>query len=800
MAKPLLRRGLNCLLFLAVAAMVWTAWYAAKRGLTRSWRERVFAEFRLRGIEVTFKKLTVDPLRGFVARDVAVYDATDRKRVLAEIDRLTLNLDWNRLVRRRTFVTALELNDARLSLPLDRRNPAGKRVAVEKLRARLLFPDKQIRLVYAEAQVLGLNLHAEGRLANPGSISAPSTDSPGWLGTAESILGQIEAVNWKGQPPRLRLQFSGDMDAPESVTASLRLEAGETVLRGVALDSVLVAAVWREDALDLQDLALEDRQGRLNAVGRWVPKSGAWEARLESTLDPVQLAAAADHALPADALQFKSRPSIRMHAVGGDNPEAWLRMTAAVEAAGFSWKKEPFEGFTAAASWQRGADSRWSVRQLNLVHSQGRLSGDVLVAPGEVRAKIQSSLPPSLLELALPEVPPTGPWSWLQTREPAHVDLELFGSAPELSACTAWGRLRLGRSSFRGVDVEKLDAPFGLRGGVWTFGPFSLKRAEGVGEGTVTYDAVHNDLFIHKVRLRLNPQETMKLIEPAWLGEVLPYRFKGPAPFITVDGKAAPGTPDRTNINVNVESEGGMDYDFAGKTLTFDQISAKLLFTPRRVRITDLSAKLFNGRLEGNADISPGAETAPHKASLYMTDVDFATLSRLYTGYDDSKGKLNASFLWKGDGDEARKVDGSGELTITDGNVFLIPFLGPFSGILNNLIPGAGYSKAQKATASFTIKNGIFNTRNLRIDGTAFSLLGNGDLHFMDDKMEFYARINAHGLPAVMLFPMSKLFEYSAECRLSNPVWKPRILNRGEKSLPAPATPPVPAPAAEPER
>jgi hypothetical protein len=340
------------------------------------------------------------------------------------------------------------------------------------------------------------------------------------------------------------------------------------------------------------------------------------------------------------------------------------------------------------------------------------------------------------------------------------------------------------------VAIEKLDTPVGLKGGVWSFGPFVLKRTEGVAEGSVTYDAVHNDLFIHKVRLRLNPQETMKLIEPAWLGEVAPYRFKGPAPSILVEGKAAPRTPERTNINVSVESEGGMDYDFAGKTLSFDQISAKLLFTPHRVRITGFSGKLFNGRLEGNADITPGAESAPHKASLYITDMDFATLSRLYTGYDDSKGKLNASFLWKGDSDEARKVDGSGELTITNGNVFAIPFLGPFSGILNSIVPGAGYSNAQKATASFTVKNGIFNTRNLRIDGTAFSLLGNGDLHFMDDKMEFFARINAHGLPAVMLFPVSKLFEYSAECKLSNPVWKPRVLNRGEKSSPAPAVEP----------
>ena len=796
MANPLLRRVLRVLLVLAAATLVWACWYAAKRGLTRSWRERVFAEFRARGIEVTFKKLTVDPLRGFVARDVAIYDANDRQRILAEIDRLTLNLDWNRLVRRRTFVTALELHDARLSLPLDRRNPTGRRVAVERLRARLLFPEKQIRLVYAEALVLGMRLRAEGRLANPGAMAQPPEgESAGWLGTAEIVLRELDAIDWKGDPPKLRVQFSGDLNTEESVAASLRLESGEAVVRGMPLDSVVLAAVWREGALELQDLALEDRLGRLHAVGRWVAKTGDWEARLESSLDPVQLAAAAGHALPADSLRFKSRPALQFHAVGTGGPEAVVRLTAAVDASLLSWKKEPFESLKVAGSWQSGGGVRWSVRDLKLVHAQGALLGDVLVAPGEVRAKINSTLPLSLLELAFADAPPSGPLSWLQTKDAARIELEVHGSAPELSACNLWGRVQLGRSSFRGVAIEKLDTPVGLKGGVWSFGPFVLKRTEGVAEGSVTYDGVHNDLFIHKVRLRLNPQETMKLIEPAWLGEVAPYRFKGPAPLILVDGKAAPRTPERTNISVSVESEGGMDYDFAGKTLPFDQVSAKLLFTPRRVRITGFSGKLFNGRLEGNADITPGAESAPHKASLYITDMDFATLSRLYTGYDDSKGKLNASFLWKGDSDEARKVDGSGELTITNGNVFAIPFLGPFSGILNSIVPGAGYSNAQKATASFTVKNGIFNTQNLRIDGTAFSLLGNGDLHFMDDKMEFFARINTHGLPALMLFPVSKLFEYSAECKLSNPVWKPRVLNRGEKAVPVPG----PAPAAAPE-
>jgi len=275
------------------------------------------------------------------------------------------------------------------------------------------------------------------------------------------------------------------------------------------------------------------------------------------------------------------------------------------------------------------------------------------------------------------------------------------------------------------------------------------------------------------------------------LEEVVPYRFKGEPPLVTVRGKAAPQTPDRTNLLVDVTSKTGMDYDFAGKTLSFNQISAKLVFMPRRVQISSMDGELFGGHLAGNVEIAIKPNSSPHKASLYITNMDFAPLSRLYTGYDESKGKLNCSFLWKGDSDNARLVDGSGELTITDGNVFAIPFLGPISGILNSILPGLGMSNAHKATATFTVKNGIFNTPDLHIDGAGFSLIGHGDLRFMEDSMQFYARINARGIPGFMLFPVSKLLEYESDSKLSKPVWKARLLPKGEKEK-LPAETPIP--------
>lgn len=779
MSRPRLRRIFQFLSVLLCVITLWAAWYGAKRGLTRSWRERIFAEFRAHGIEITFNKLTADPFHGFVARNVSIFDANDHQRILAEIDHLTLNIDWSRLIKKRPFVSALELRNARLSLPLDRRNPQSKRLEIKHLQARLLLPEKQIRLVHAQASVLGFKLRAEGWISNPAAFGdADGDQTPSWLSAAEQVIQELQAIQWRSEPPLVRLQFSGDMSAPESVSATLHIDAEEFTIRDYVMDSFSLVAAWRVGALELQEIVFEDKSGTLRAVGRLNPR-GAVEARVESTLDPCILAAAFGHGLPPELLRLERRPSIRAHIEGDLSSAASPRVTGSVEAAALSWKGERFENLKAIASWE---GNKWSIRDFALTHKAGSLQGDVLQGPGEFRAKLTSNLPLPVLSLAFPEQPADSPFHWLLSNEPLSIQLEAHGTAPDINTCTVWGKVQVKQGTFRNIPFEKLSAPVVLKGGVWTFGPLQLKRTEGVGEGSVTYDGIGNNLYLHDLKIRLNPVDLMTMIEPDWVPEVSPYRFKGPPPFVTVKGSAAPHSAERTNISVTVESKSGLDYDFAGKTLPINEVAAQLLFTPHRVQLTSVSAKLFGGKVDGNVDISVKPDSAPHKASLYITDMDFATLSRLYTGYDDSKGRLNCSFLWKGDDDDGRKVDGTGQLSITDGNVFVIPFLGPLSTLLNSVIPGLGVSKAHKATASFTVKDGVFNTRNLHVDGTGFTLRGHGDLRFMDDSMQFYARVNARSLPGIVLFPVSKLFEYAADGKLSKPVWKPRILTRHERS------------------
>ena len=83
------------------------------------------------------------------------------------------------------------------------------------------------------------------------------------------------------------------------------------------------------------------------------------------------------------------------------------------------------------------------------------------------------------------------------------------------------------------------------------------------------------------------------------------------------------------------------------------------------------------------------------------------------------------------------------------------------------------YQTAKLATVDFKVADQKISTDNLEIEGSGFSLFGAGDIFFVTDKMDMSVRINAHGIPGIVLFPVSKLFEFKLKGTTKNPVWYP---------------------------
>jgi hypothetical protein len=156
--------------------------------------------------------------------------------------------------------------------------------------------------------------------------------------------------------------------------------------------------------------------------------------------------------------------------------------------------------------------------------------------------------------------------------------------------------------------------------------------------------------------------------------------------------------------------------------------------------------------------------------------VNFEKLTSLYFDYKGSQGLVSGRYKFTFVPGQANQMLGNGNLLLEDGDVFAIPVLGPLSAILGAVLPGAGYQTARKATCDFRVSKGEIRTDNLDIIGQGFSMIGQGSLFFLRDAMDFSVRINAQGVPGVLLYPVSKLLEYVSDGKLSDPQWRPKAL------------------------
>jgi hypothetical protein len=212
------RRLLLTLLALAFATLIGGFWYAYDKGFTRKWRGFVTDEFRKRGLEVSLRRMKLEPFRGIVAKDVRIYDARDRQRLVGVIDEMLLVIDYANLLRGKAFLNALELRDANLSLPLEPANPRGSQLEINKLSGRLFLPPQQIYLSRLEAELYGIRVTATGRLINPQSFPLKKgTEQTLPVALLERVIEELQRLRFESAPPQLDLRFSGDLADPQKL-------------------------------------------------------------------------------------------------------------------------------------------------------------------------------------------------------------------------------------------------------------------------------------------------------------------------------------------------------------------------------------------------------------------------------------------------------------------------------------------------------------------------------------------------------------------------------------------------------
>jgi hypothetical protein len=757
----------------AFVASVGGGYYLARRGFGREWRSRVVEELHKRGVEAQIGRLTLDPFRGLVAKHVRIFDYKNRENTVALISEVSLDINYAALVHNEPFLNALDVRDAQITFPLKTAEGKTSRPQLTNFRAHIYFPPEQIYVSQSEGILCGIRVSARGQLIKRENYQpSPSITTEEWgrrVLLAQRVVNELQKFSFPGAPPSLQVKFSGDIAQIEKarVEATLR---GDRLQRGsYEMRDLSAAAEWNNQRLDVAHCQWSDSKGSFAGRGDWNWKSNTAKFQIQSNLDLKAFLDAFGLGEPLTDTEFHSPPLVEIAGSINFGAEQFRPDVIGHAAFGsFTYKKVPFSDLTADFSWD---GERTLIRELRLRHQTGQLRADLFDTPGDFRVNLESTISPDAVRLIVPAEANEFLREWQWQRSPA-IRMTIRGTDRNPASWQGDGTVALGRTRFRGQWMNGANARIRFADGAVSCEDLHVTRDEGTGSGSFTYDFKKHEVRVSNIRSSLYPAEVIFWIDPKTWKTIVPYKFRRP-PNVLANGVYQFRGGKNTRLEIKVDGASGMDYVFLGKTLPLDRVSARLLFTNDRLQISDVRADLLAGTLRGNTDISLARSDAKYRATLSVSEINFPRLTDLYYNYKTAQGLLRGTYEFTGIGSDWRTMRGSGKVEVSNGDVFAIPIFGPLSGILNKIVPGSGYSIARNATADFKIENGIIHTDDFEAAGALFSMLGHGDIHFLDDKLDFNLRLDMKG-PGVLLMPMYKLFEYAGEGSLKKPDWHPK--------------------------
>src|SRR5437762_8709419 len=300
----------------AVLGIVGGGYYLARRGFGRQWRYRVVEELHKRGVEAQIGRLTLDPFRGLVARNVRIFDYKNRENTLALISEVSLDINYAAVIHREPFLNALDVRDAQITFPIKTAEGKASRAQLTNLRAHIYFPPEQIYVSQAEGIFCGIRLSARGQLIKRGDYQPSAAITPEeWqkqLSLAQRMVTELQKFSFPAGPPSLQLKFSGDIAELENARVEATLRGDRLQRRGYEINNLSAGAEWNNQRLDIGHCEWSDSKGTFAARADWNRKSNTAKFQIHSTLDLKALLAAFGVGGPILDVEFHSPPLLEI--------------------------------------------------------------------------------------------------------------------------------------------------------------------------------------------------------------------------------------------------------------------------------------------------------------------------------------------------------------------------------------------------------------------------------------------------------------------------------------------------------
>jgi len=214
-------------------------------------------------------------------------------------------------------------------------------------------------------------------------------------------------------------------------------------------------------------------------------------------------------------------------------------------------------------------------------------------------------------------------------------------------------------------------------------------------------------------------------------------------PRLTATGSWHLETPEATDLTFSL-SQLSLEYQQAeGKPLPMEQIATEGTLREGLLHLRDGTAVLAKGIGEGDLTYTPFAEEPMWTADIEANQMFLGAFASPEDGTAMS-GFIDLRFQGEG-GSEPSDLQGSGELSITQGDFFHARVVGPLLRFLNRISRNPDKGNPDELEASFVIQDGIISTSDLVLEISEASITAAGTIDMNTEEARFEAEARLRG-------------------------------------------------------
>jgi hypothetical protein len=744
-------------------------------GLPSQAAEWIRAELVRQGVEATFGKLYLDPLGRIVAERVEVLKLAESDEHRFGVEKVRFEMNWLSWWRGEPWLAGAVIEEANVAYTLADgivMKLSEVRIEVELDRHKLMVRNGRVRTGPLEIRFAGVLRGHDWKFPEPAE-KLTDEERERRARIWQSIEASMEEIDTRS-PLVINLEFEANLDEPEQSRGRLWMESRPFSYREMPVRRLNWSLELADERAEFRgELGLGRGLFELDGLWRWGETRATLEFQSNLDLSLLGLMIPGNIGKILSEIEFRTLPQ-NDGMVSLDWTEGFtygLRLKS--EWRDFTVEGVDFQLFELPLAFD---GKRLLVTDLKVENQTGSLNlSCFLDAQEDWRGKVRSNLDPTSLKLLFGE-----------GLHPFFDSLD-FSKGPELEATiegkglnprgvVVKGTVMAKDFSYKGVPFEEMGGGFIFSDAKLYSPKVSIKRPEGTGSAEIWHDFANQLVWVRNGVSTMNTRETAIVFGEQLEEYVRPYRFNK-APLVKVDGLIDLVTGQKTQLTIDVVSPEGLVMEFLGKDIELKDIVAKLKFSgPRLDIIPAKPISTFGGQLIGTMNLNLSTDPPFFQAKFEVRDWHFDQFMRTYFGgEDDLGGVLSGQLNVEGQLEKMESLTGYGDMVVKDGALYRIPIYGALSEVLNALIPGLGYAKANNAKATFKLKDGFILIEGIDIFSLSAVLIGKGKYNFIKDEVDLDMRVNLRGPIGLVFFPVSKLFEYHGTGPLNDTKWEAKI-------------------------